>query len=51
MMRELKTKKKKRTDPDHSNQYWGLIYFFIIFLILCHTLSCLWYIVARMQNF
>ena len=50
-MRELKTQRKKMIDNHLQNQYWGLIYFFLIFLILCHTLACLWFIIAVLEDF
>ena len=55
----MKSTAKSRSDmkpaaaqsSSSSGDYQGLVFYFIIFIVLCHNLACLWFWIAKLEGF
>lgn len=43
--------KKRISEMSSSIEAERLIEFSLLFMILCHTLSCMWFLVAKLEDF
>ena len=50
--RQKSRSEAKATGPSSSSgEYQGLVFYFIIFIVLCHNLACLWFWIAKLEGF
>ena len=45
------SKSEPNSQTSSSGEYQGLVFYFIIFIVLCHNLACLWFWIAKLEGF